>query len=255
MLCKKKIHNIAVQHNCLDPFLCYTPLGSTMIQIFFKSIPECIINSICVSLKLFHTPNILKEVNCFDVDWIRQVLLSATERPELQIGLKQRIELVTAVKMACPFTYLMIDALPHSVTLKPYKTVSSASAFNPTGTRAFLAIYDSLFSTSPPLHPAISLPHITYVKCTQECVVNDELYTLTHQIIQAIRKVFETNSTGKVLELKTVLQLILFKREYTELHHKIKYNPFFHKSGNVYFDTILGFLLQHVFCGKSVVCG
>uniref|UniRef100_A0AB33V6N3 ORF41 n=1 Tax=Latid herpesvirus 1 TaxID=3096545 RepID=A0AB33V6N3_9VIRU len=237
----------------LDPFMCYVPRsGGCWTLVFLRSIPLVIVNSVCSSLKLPAVTSALKEVNSFDVAWVSGLKM-VSDREGVKRGLGQRIALVRSLREAHPADYSILERLPHRFE-GLYTTVSSATFFNPTGTPEFLARFDSTFDPENGGAVGADLPPVRFARCAGSCVRQGELYDITAEVIGAMRKFYAENCSMRTPSMSTVVQLVLARKEYAGLHHRVTFSEFFHRPWNPCIAAVMGLLVFNVFMGKSSLC-
>ncbi|AVP72216.1 ORF41 [Silurid herpesvirus 1] len=243
-----------------DPFQAFVQYGSSYLQVFFRSIPEVVVNQICSAHKLPQVGSTLtREICGFATDWVRNLIVTMVTQSDIRTGLGQRLALVEFMKETFPGDYLIRTHLPPLVG-GLYTTVSSTEPFNPTGTPAFLSAFDDLFSAgedsvaATELIPVINFPRVHLDVCEGGCETTGLVYDLTHKIISHIRKIYSENTSGKVIPFLTILTALITSREYSALHPEQPARKCLHGTGNKHFDSVLGYVVQMLYLGDVRVC-
>ncbi|AAA88144.1 ORF41 [Ictalurid herpesvirus 1] len=238
-----------------DPFQAFVVHDREYLQIFFRSLPEVIVNQLCLTHRFPQVSgSFTREICGFATDWIRNLVVSLDPRSEARLGLQQRLSLVDHLKTTFPDDYLDLRQLPPS-TGGLYTTVSTAEMFNPTGTPDFLAAFDALFEEGGGTHkPPIQFPTVRFDKCEGTCEAADHIHELTRRIIGEVRRVYISNATGKVIPLLVVLTAVITaENRGVEVPERVGARPI-HATGNIHFDTVLSYVVQMMYLGKVRVC-
>lgn len=270
---------MAAVNGYLDPLVCYVKDCYGFTQVLLNSIPLYLVVEICKVHKISTLKIDPERVPLFDLVYLNSIILESRIGSEFQTGLSQRKKLLEYLKKKFPERYYSFSELPIDSNEGdlPY-IVDAANGWNPTGTRAFLLTFDSLFfHTCPDVSQGLHIRGLTRPGSTPGSVILDicdlemkraKPMVVTHRIpislvkrvgmmMLQVRKMCAQNNTGHYISLKKCLQICIHvdilsspppfsMAGVTDVYFQALSNPFLSSVINLYLHTAFGGVYQVV---------